>query len=418
MTYNPIVEKSSALYEAILLKIASINNQLSDVVYNQNKLDLNFSLLAGRTGVVICLLNSYRLIRNEYWFSKLLNDYYYILEFELKNNLDFFTFCNGSAGVGWAALYLQSNLKEYGIDDLDDETLNRLDAELQERTLIALKGGNFDYLHGGLSGVIYFLDRLQSLPGRNEYLADIVRTLSNIAIENNEKGEIMWDSNYDGTSVFEFNLGLAHGIPSVICLLSLIKLEGVAPENCASLIEKSINWLLAQKKTKGSSASLFPSILNDAYDKSRLAWCYGDLGIAICLLHASKATNNDSWRKEAINIAQRASERRDFRSTLVYDACICHGTSGLILIYNMLYQETHIEDFRLTALFWIEETLKMSLPIGDEEEFKFWEPGENDSAGAWVNTYGLLEGLAGVSLALQAAVAPQYSKWTRALLIS
>jgi hypothetical protein len=93
-----------------------------------------------------------------------------------------------------------------------------------------------------------------------------------------------------------YNLSLSHGIASIVALLCKI-LEKCSSnlevkENAELIIRKAINYILSNEIDFEKYKSHFPNISVDYYnDKqiygSRLAWCYGDLGIAYILLRAA-----------------------------------------------------------------------------------------------------------------------------------
>ena len=48
----------------------------------------------------------------------------------------------------------------------------------------------------------------------------------------------------------------------------------------------------------------------------RVAWCYGDLGVAVALMSAAIATGRLDWRGDALELAHGMAER-SFESSLV-----------------------------------------------------------------------------------------------------
>jgi len=148
---------------------------------------------------------------------------------------------------------------------------------------------------------------------------------------------------------------------------------------------------------------------------SRLAWCYGDLGIASALFFASKATSNKEWEEKAIEILKYSTKRLDLTENSVSDAALCHGTAGIAHIYGRIYNYTKIIDFQHSAEYWFNEALKMA---------KFFHgiagylSPNSDTNSNYVKQTGFLEGAAGIGLAMLAAVSDSEPSWDEALLLS
>ena len=78
-----------------------------------------------------------------------------------------------------------------------------------------------------------------------------------------------------------------------------------------NLLEQSVSFILKYKTFENISS--FPSkvsLNNIDYDNkediSRIAWCYGDLGIAIALYHANQILNNEEVEREYIELLHKS----------------------------------------------------------------------------------------------------------------
>ena len=91
------------------------------------------------------------------------------------------------------------------------------------------------------------------------------------------------------------------------------------------------------------NTALFPSMIFKDYNniiiKRRLAWCYGDLDIAISLWHAGNALNNQIWKNKSLQIFRSCIELVE-EQDLLTEFGICHGTSGIAMIFRRIYLET------------------------------------------------------------------------------
>jgi len=218
-----------------------------------------------------------------------------------------------------------------------------------------------------------------------------------------------------------YNLGLAHGVPGVIALLGHAYAAGIARAQVEPLLEGAIDWLLAQK-LPSSAHSIFPSWVGPSWaqpsigsDGCRLAWCYGDAGIAAALLSAARSARERSWEREALEIAICAA-RRAPETAGVLDVSLCHGAAGLGHIFNRMYQATGEKQLKDSATFWFDRTLEMRRPEGGIGGFVAL--GVVTDERRWVADPGFLTGAAGVGLALLAAITPIEPSWDRILLVS
>ena len=110
--------------------------------------------------------------------------------------------------------------------------------------------------------------------------------------------------------------------------------------------------------------SFFPYITiesSESLSKSRLAWCYGDLGIATTLYQAGITFDRQDWVTKSLEIFRFAAVwRRDLEGNMVNDACLCHGSSGIGHIFYRMWYNTKISEFKEAADYWFEKTLELT----------------------------------------------------------
>jgi hypothetical protein len=180
-----------------------------------------------------------------------------------------------------------------------------------------------------------------------------------------------------------------------------------------------VDWLLACRKPEHNRCQ-FPALVPRTgppdSSPSRLAWCYGDLGVSATLYSAAINVDNAAWRQHALDVARRAA-RRPPSLARVRDAGLCHGSAGVAHIFNRLYQATGEEVFCDAARYWIARTLEFYWPRKGIGGFQIWR-GEGCAGGPWSTAPGLLEGTAGIGLALIAAMTDVEPDWDRILLIA
>lgn len=325
-----------------------------------------------------------------------------------------YTFSNGFAGICWGINHLA---KQNKIDTDINSLFEEIHPLLISTSSNDLKVNFYDFLHGGLGACVYFLDLLPNQMAK-DHLTKTINLLFEHALI--KEGDVVWNNVHlkmNKKSNNEINLGLSHGIPSIIWFLTKCYEHKIEEEKCFFLINGAIKWITRQKLFT-QSLSLYPTSIEDSIPikNSRLGWCYGDLGIASVLWQAGKALSNEEFKNEALNIMLHASLRKNLKEkeNITNDAGICHGTSGIAHIFNRFYWETRSPVFKETANYWIEETLKMAYHKDGLAGYKSW----NGKDTGWLNNYGLLEGIAGIGLVLYSHLSDEEPKWDRCLLLS
>ena len=322
---------------------------------------------------------------------------------------------SGFSGVAWTLEHLRGRLFE---DEDGEDPGEEVASALAEHLRLTPWKGQYDLISGLVGFGVYALERLP-LPGGRECLESTVARLGEIA-ERQAGGLITWRTGPELMIERElvnfpegnYNLGVAHGVPGVIGVLARACAAGV---DARELLDGAVAWLLAQKLAAGESAAFPYSVAPGIEPRAtRLAWCYGDLGIAATLLMAARAVGEPEWEREAVAIA-RDTAGRDVEKSGVVDAGICHGAVGAAHLYNRLYQATGDPGLRAAALGWIERTQAYRQPGEGIGGYRMWIVGEGEELD-WRTDPGFLTGSAGVGLALLAAATPVEPAWDRLLL--
>jgi hypothetical protein len=328
---------------------------------------------------------------------------------------------SGFSGIAWAMEHLRGRLFEEG-DDEEEDPVQEIDEALLTPLSRSPWVGEYDLI-GGLAGLgVYALERLPR-PSAAALLEQIVDRLAELA-ETMDDGTA-WFTPVERLPEWQraihprgvYNLGVAHGLPGVLPVLAGACAAGVAVERARPLLDSSVRWLLARRygPEVGSRFGTTYAPWEDPAP-SRLAWCYGDPGIAAALLATARAVGEPEWERQAIETAVAAATR-DESSALVRDTGLCHGAAGLSHLFNRLYQETGEERIGQAARFWFDRTLAMRAPGEGIAGFRAWEVNPGGEPG-WRSDSGFLEGAAGIGLALLGAVSTVEPAWDRMLLIS
>ena len=327
----------------------------------------------------------------------------------------------GFAGVAWAMEHLRGRLFEEDSDEEDpvQEIDEALSVPLQRSPWL----GDYDLITGLVGLAVYALERLPR-PAAVGLLSSIVDRLSERA-DISEEGAAWftqpeelpeWQREFHPRG--SYNLGVAHGLPAVVAVLAGAVAAGI--EKARPLLEGATKFLLARRQDPLSKTGACFSTAYAPWEEptgSRLAWCYGDPGVAAALLAAARAAGKPEWERVAVEVALSCTERPEPGSG-IRDAGLCHGAAGLGHLFNRMYHTTGEERFADAARFWFERTLAYKQTGQGIGGFRTWGViGEPDELG-WRDDAGFLEGTAGVGLALLGALSNVEPAWDRVLAIS
>ena len=241
----------------------------------------SFGLYSGEFGQLLFLLyyskfsqNEKHAILTEQYAVKLLE------QFVEKEKLH--TFCSGHSGI----LYLFEFLRENDIIDLDvNDVQPFLENYIVSRMRWDIQQQNYDYMHGALGVGLYFLKRNTN----PKYIQELIDFLYHMAEKDTNHQIFKWESVIDPEkNLIGYNLSLCHGISSIIIFLSRIVKSDMNEIKILEMLSGAVNYVLSQQIDYFQYGSYFPSYIKkgspENNSKSRLAWCYGDLGIGSDLL--------------------------------------------------------------------------------------------------------------------------------------
>ncbi len=322
---------------------------------------------------------------------------------------------SGFTGVAWVGDHLRGRLFEGEADE------NR---EVDEALLSAFahSGWPADYdLINGLVGLgIYALEGLPR-PTARALLDKVVARLGERALEEPEGAT--WFSPPETLPEHQraeqpgglYNLGASHGMAGVLGILGAAHGAGIA--GARPLLDRAMAWYGA-RRLPAEAGCAFPHfyVPNVELRGSRLAWCYGDPGVAAALHVAGRGAGEPAWEKLALEVA-RAAAARPTETSRIQDAGLCHGAGGVAHLFHRLYSATGEEVLADAARLWYAKTLDYRIPGLGFGGFRAWSTGLGDDLD-WCDDPGLLEGSAGVGLALLAAVSPVEPAWDRLFLAS
>jgi len=325
--------------------------------------------------------------------------------------------CGGVTGIAWSIRHLQM----IGILEEDTKTNKFFESHIIKHLdhMLKLENVELDFLHG-VSGLIYYL---LCFSDNQDSIIRYLNKLEKLAIVDDSTGGLKWLFINHLTKRRSYNLGLAHGIPSLICILSLIHKKGYNEQISRRLLLGGIKYILGQKFI--NNISLFPNAVPIEYnvdeklDSSRMGWCYGDIGIGYSILCAGQSLKNESLSNIANEILLHGIQRTDTPShtyrnsnSNVIDASYCHGSSGLSSIYKSIYKKTMDKRFEQSSHYWSDVTISLSEwpdGIAGYKNFKMHGFRKNED---------LLSGASGILLSLMEHERNDLANWQSCFLIN
>lgn len=372
-------------------------------------------LFNGKTGEALFFMYYSRYTDNEVYYDLALERIEESLE-SIDKGYYSHTYANGLAGVFWA---LNHFIEQDFINDSVRESMSPFDQYLGDKMLEYIAKGEFDFLHGALGVALYFLKRRKCNPGLDSYLEQLVEGLHNCSIEI-DINTIKWHSSFsneDGEP--EPNICLSHGMSSIAIMLAKFIKANIAVKCAAPLLHRTVNYILSQEIDSTQYISCFPTTSLERHPQqltSRIAWCYGDLGVGMALYQAGQAANVNRWYEKGMEVLKYSCSRQDLHINKVHDAGLCHGTAGIAHIYNRLYIDTALPIFKRAALYWYHKTLSFGKDQNGVAGFKPYFPDVIVDAKDFQR--GFLMGISGIGLSLLHSVSDIPPAWDECLLLS
>ncbi|MDQ1349855.1 MAG: hypothetical protein QG657_156 [Acidobacteriota bacterium] len=390
-------------------------SEITDVLLkNTDKMKENIGIMGGKAGITLFFFYYARMTMEEKYVDfahQLINEIFD----DINKEATIHTLAGGLAGVGWMMEHLVQN--DF-VEADTDEILESLDPFLHKAMIYDIEKGNYDFLHGAVGCGTYFISRLAKKESE-DYLRELIDHMDKIKHTFPDKNDaIAWRSVLDHETGMEgFNLSLSHGIASIIVFLAKLLEKGVYAEKVSPLLDGAVRYMLAYKQDPAKFQSSFPSWVVDPFNpaQSRLAWCYGDLGIGTSLWQAAQSAGNKEWEDVAVKTLLYSTNRKDVKENAVVDAGLCHGAAGIAHIYNRMYQHTGLAPFKESALYWLEQTIKLATHGDGYAGYKAWH---TEKYGGWLAEPGLLEGVSGIGLMLISMLTDIEAHWDRCLFLS
>jgi hypothetical protein len=208
-------------------------------------------------------------------------------------------------------------------------------------------------------------------------------------------------------------------MPGIICFLHEAIEANVEQALSLTLWNDALKWLWGRQGPPSAPSrfgySCVPGLRQNL--NSRMAWCYGDLGIYSLLERMIGHKGRTPWRAFLDSLADRCLAW-PLERTGIEDCSLCHGAFGASHIFNRLYQHTRDPRFREAAFIWMERGIKMSTtPSGPKSSFSGHQI-ITRSRSRVRGDHSFLTGSVGIGLALLSASSYHEPRWDGILLLS
>jgi len=329
----------------------------------------------------------------------------------------------GYTGVAWAVEHLQAEV--FGREDGEDPNAE-VDEVLVEHLKAGPWSGSYDLVSGLVGLGVYGLARVGRPSGRavlKAVLAQLERRArpSGPGLAWASPAEVPPGMRGSTPPAEQWNLGVAHGIPGVLGLVAGMAAEGIGEGRALRLYEGGMSWLRAHLQPAGTGSRL--AAREPIQDgpvpprRCRVAWCYGDLGASVVLLAGARRLGRPEDEALALELA-RCAAARPLETSSVLDACLCHGSLGNAHLFHRLHRMTGEAALADVARTYLRDGLARRRPGQGFAGFHHHLPAVEGYRTESVEepSAGLLEGAAGLGLALLSALEGRESGWDGFLL--
>ncbi|MDU0402721.1 Nisin biosynthesis protein NisC [Lactococcus lactis] len=370
------------------------------------------TLSTGLPGIILMLAELKNKDNSKIYQKKIDNYIEYIVSKLSTYGLLTGSLYSGAAGIALSILHLREDDEKYKnlLDSLNRYIEYFVREKIEGFNLENITPPDYDVIEG-LSGILSYL-----LLINDEQYDDlkilIINFLSNLTKENNglislyiKSENQMSQSESEMYPLGCLNMGLAHGLAGVGCILAYAHIKGYSNEASLSALQKII-FIYEKFELERKKQFLWKDgLVADELKKEKVireasfirdAWCYGGPGISLLYLYGGLALDNDYFVDKAEKILESAMQRK-----LGIDSyMICHGYSGLIEICSLFKRllntkkfDSYMEEFNVNSEQILEE-------YGDE------------------SGTGFLEGISGCILVLSKfEYSINFTYWRQALLL-
>jgi lantibiotic biosynthesis protein len=378
----------------------------------------NLSILSGNTGSLF-LLSYYAEYTKEDKYLEKVEEIIVEMYNKIQNGEYYlnFSYSNGLTGFLWAI----NNLNESGHIDIDineyfEDTIPLIYEFIFEKS----SEGDFDFLHGALGPVCFLLDTIHLFPNNVTVIKEFNRILLEKGITDSKQETLYFTSKIkksDGKNEDVINLSLSHGMAAIINYLTrCIATPEIKSEELEIALKQIIKFYRLHQNPIKDKMSYFPSwveLKEHQVSTSRMAWCYGDLGIGLAFYKAGEALADFELKDFATELLKHSINRKELNEENIVEGNFCHGSSGLVETYRGIYQTTNEKIFLEASQYWLKVTLDLAVHQDGYAGYKAY----NGKDKVYQNDGTLLEGATGIALVFLETLLEKPLPWKKALML-
>lgn len=379
-----------------------------DDVINHHVENINDpGLFTGLSGILLHKTIMWKYFGDEKYYvesEKLLTRIFDIIESREINEC---SYCSGLAGIG---LVLQHVTKNDIFDLAYEDILNEFNPHILAALDQCLENNFYDFLYGGTGLGIYLVETGID-DQHNASIEALINGIESASVLEPTGRRLDQPEPYE-PAFTGCNFGLAHGLPAVLVFLTKAYRKGILPQKTKQLAGEFATFLLNNRNTDATAISIFPNFITghpahqDRY--SRLAWCYGDLGVCSALLQYATAFNEKEVFDSVVSIMKNTAMRTQQSEPVpISDPFFCHGGGGLSHIFNRAFHYTRANELQVAAASWVKETMNY---LNDPEYM--------NSLTLDTGKVDFLNGISGTSLSLAATITDNDPNWDKFFLLS
>ncbi|MFN7957251.1 MAG: lanthionine synthetase C family protein [Holophagaceae bacterium] len=333
---------------------------------------------------------------------------------------------SGFTGVAWVLAYIQKDM----LHEIHDSC-----TEIDKIIINYIKNKNkpleYDLIDGLVGLGIYAIERFPKMSGKillDAVLSELIRR--KIHLDGGftwlTPPELLPEWQKKQAPLGYYNLGLAHGVPGVINLIGRVCfINSYYYEKYYFLLKGAIRWLIMQSNPSTAPSSFSRIIpIGEAPEnreirmksESRIAWCYGDLGIGLSLLHTSIRMQESRWKTKSLEILRKVAAKNPIDAGM-FDASLCHGSAGNAHLFNRIFQTTGDPLFKKAALTYFDWTFDHHSNNSIITSFSPWDPDRKFPLESATMDSSFLTGTMGVALALLSGISEIEPEWDRILMV-
>ncbi|MBS0025731.1 lanthionine synthetase LanC family protein [Chitinophaga sp. 22321] len=284
------------------------------------------------------------------------------------------SFADGLPGLGYV---LHLVMKEKILGEEYQEQLAVINELAYGNALKMLDAQSFDYFYGAI-GLLFYLHATESY----QYCEEIITKVHSYGVANN----FFFYNNTDDSYTMGINFGFAHGSGAIIAVMLSLYESGIEREKTRDIILNTLEQLLQFRRSEidverikvlDTRENCFPSIFpynimterpdllitpedgnstNLYHYSGRVGWCNSDLGMVYLLYKTGTDLSVEKYIHIAEEMCAATMMRKNFAETDIRDYYICHGTSGVAMLYKKIYDITNNPIHQQSYHFWINAT--------------------------------------------------------------